>query len=263
MGSPIVDKLKQWQLNEGEVAVCFLGQAGLLIRAYPNEYFVVDPYLSDYCCDVLGMAFKRLTPTVLEPTDLDELPIQAYLMTHHHEDHLDVPTVVALKNRHFHFYAPPFTIGKLEELGIEKERCFPLHKDDPDLVYTAGPATISAVFADHGDLAPDAIGIIFECHGKRIYHMGDTCLNLEAFSAIGKRFSIDLLFAPINGRYGNMNDEEAVQAISVLSPAIAVPVHFWMLPANSGGDPENFLKQASSLTKPLLMAAGDILVLKP
>jgi L-ascorbate 6-phosphate lactonase len=261
MSSPLAIRLNELLLQEGEIAICFLGQAGLLIKAYPEQYFVIDPYLSDYCFDTYGLAFKRLTPSLLNAADLDELPLQAYIMTHHHEDHLDVPTVAALNNRSIPFYTDQTTISKLQELGIENERCFPLSKHHQDVSYVVGPATIRAVFADHGDLAPDAVGILFECHGKRIYHMGDTCLNREEFQAIRRKYAIDFLLVPINGRYGNMNEVEAAEATAILSPKIAVPCHFWMLPANSGGDPAAFAQNVSEITEQRLMATGEVMVI--
>lgn len=138
----------------------------------------------------------------------------------------------------FPFYVPSDTIKILAGLGIAADRCLPLNDGAK---YETGGVSIHSVFADHGDIAPDAVGIIVQFDGKTIYHMGDTCLRETEFQQIAANYQIDLLLLPINGKYGNMTEADAVKAVSILKPKYVVPCHFWMLPGNSGGDPLLFL----------------------
>jgi L-ascorbate 6-phosphate lactonase len=253
-------KLRSLTVQSNQFAVCSLGQAGYIFKTSSDKYIVIDPYLTDFCEHRIGLEFKRLMPSIIEPHELEALPISAYLLTHHHEDHLDVECVQALTSEYFHYYAPPVTIQNLVELGIEEERCQPLYVGAK---YDIAGVTVDSVFADHGDHAPDAVGIIVQSEGKTIYHMGDTCLREEEFRQIAENYKIDLLIIPINGKFGNMNEEEAVKAVSILKPKYAVPCHFWMLPGNSGGDPLLFLegvKLQCPATEALLFQIGEVFI---
>lgn len=252
--------LQQIDLQEGEMALVWLGQAGFLFRTATERYTIIDPYLSNYCEDTLGPDFKRLMPSVLDPQEFDQLNLDAYIMTHHHEDHMDPPTISALKGQRHRFYAPPTCIRMLNEIGVDGERCLPLA---PGTQYQWGETVLTAVFADHGDLAPDAIGILLKHGGKVVYHMGDTCLREEEMTKIHEQTAIDLLIAPINGKYGNMNEWEAAKAVSILQPKKVIPCHFWMLPANSGGDPTVFMKlvnDGASGCETILLTQGEAVI---
>lgn len=257
----LFNRLHNRKLQAGETLICFLGQAGVLIKSYPQRYVIVDPYLSDWCETRFGIKFKRLTPALLDADELDALRLEAYLLTHHHEDHLDSILIPAMRDKAFPFYAPPESAALLGELGISADRVLSLH-DGAE--HRLRDIRIHGVFADHGEYAPDAVGIVIEIGGRTICHMGDTCLDRTAFAAIRDKFRIDLLFVPINGRYGNMDAADGAEAVSILQPGQAVPCHFWMLPGNSGGDPELFIDKTAELapqTKVRLMAAGETFLL--
>ncbi|OCT15429.1 hypothetical protein A8709_15220 [Paenibacillus pectinilyticus] len=256
----LLKSLREVVVQPGQLAVCSLGQAGFIYKTESGRYIVIDPYLSDYCEHRIGREFKRLMPSLLTPQELEALPIAAYLLTHQHEDHLDVETIQAISDATFPFYAPPDSIQMLSELGIAGERCQPLFEGAH---YELDGIVIKGVHADHGDIAPDAVGIIVQYGGKTIYHMGDTCLHADKLHLLSDQFNIDVVIAPINGRYGNMNEADAISAVSILQPRYAVPCHFWMLPGNSGGDPVRFLdgvdEQAPN-TKAMLVHSGEIFI---
>ncbi|GGD93550.1 MBL fold metallo-hydrolase [Paenibacillus nasutitermitis] len=256
----LLHELQDTAVAPGSIAVWSLGQAGYACKLPSGQVVLIDPYITDYSARRLGHEFKRLMPSVITPEELDRLPIAAYLLTHHHEDHLDADCVTAMKSRDFPFYGPPETIRMLKELGVEEGRC---HSLKAGCSHELEEMTISAVFADHGELAPDAVGIIVRAEGKAIYHMGDTCLREDCFRESVKDMQVDLLLVPINGKYGNMNEAEAAQAASLINPAIAAPCHFWMLPGNSGGDPlvfVNNVKSMAPLTIPFLFRQGELLI---
>ncbi|MDG0791296.1 MBL fold metallo-hydrolase [Cohnella ginsengisoli] len=250
-------------LQKGQVSVTWLGQAGYVIKACPDIYLVIDPYLSDICEQNLGRQFKRLMPAVLTVEELNQLPLAAYLITHHHEDHLDPPIIQALQGGDYPFLAPPDSVSILRGLNVASDRCLPLAQDAR--VVRKG-FTVTGTFADHGELAPDAVGIIIETAGKVIYHMGDTCLNEAELQKLRDKWpSIDLLIVPINGKYGNMNEAEAIKAIGILQPKHVLPCHFWMLPANSGGDVAWFCEHAAAACPDVevrLLTQGDRFILE-
>jgi len=257
----LLNNLRSATVKSKQMAVCSLGQASYIYKTSADQYIVIDPYLTDFCEHQIGKAFKRLMPSLLDPEELEALPISAYLLTHHHEDHLDVECIERLRSDAYSFYAPPISIGILTELGVAENRCQPLFKTGSK--FELDGFTVTSVFADHGEMAADAVGIIVQSEGITVYHMGDTCLREEEFRQIAEQYTIDLLILPINGKYGNMNEADAVKAVSILNPKYAVPCHFWMLPGNSGGDPVLFLdgvKELAPATEALLFHNGEIFV---
>lgn len=68
-----------------------------------------------------------------------------------------------------------------------------------------------------------ACGIILEADGKRLYHAGDTALFLD-MQLIG-RGGLDLAMIPIGDNF-TMGPEDAVEALDLLKPRLAVPMHY-------------------------------------
>lgn len=258
--SSLLEQLQKTQAAVGTIAVWSLGQAGYVYKLPSGAVILIDPYITDFAARKLGAAFKRLIPSLITPEELSQLDIAAYLMTHHHEDHLDADCVLAMQSASFPFYAPPETIKQLKALGVPEERCHALIAGS---VHELEHFTVASVTADHGEMAPDAVGIIVHAEGKAIYHMGDTCYLDEQFRDNCGAAHIDLLLAPINGKYGNMNEWEAAKAAELISPTRVAPCHFWMLPANSGGDPLYFVDSVGKLapqTIPFLFRQGELLI---
>ncbi|MBS3054980.1 MAG: MBL fold metallo-hydrolase [Candidatus Aenigmarchaeota archaeon] len=65
------------------------------------------------------------------------------------------------------------------------------------------------------------VGYILNIQGKRIYHAGDTDV-IDEMKSFGK---IDIAFLPVSGTYV-MTSEEAVKAVDLIKPQIAIPVHY-------------------------------------
>ncbi|WXG46227.1 MAG: metal-dependent hydrolase [Candidatus Atabeyarchaeum deiterrae] len=84
---------------------------------------------------------------------------------------------------------------------------------------------------------PYPTGYIFELEGKRIAHLGDTYID-----GVKKLPNIDLLLLPIGG-YFTMNADEAVKALEVISPKLAIPMHYGTLPQIKT-DPNEFKAKA-------------------
>ena len=72
--------------------------------------------------------------------------------------------------------------------------------------------------------------------GKRILETGDTSLHLDWKEEYLKAGALDVLIAPINGAYGNLNEQENVDLTTALKPKLTVPCHFGMF-ASHGGHP--------------------------
>ena len=65
------------------------------------------------------------------------------------------------------------------------------------------------------------LGFIITIDGKKIYHAGDTDLIPE----MAQLKNIEIALLPVSGTYV-MTSEEASQAVDIIKPKIAVPMHF-------------------------------------
>ncbi len=127
-------------------------------------------------------------------------------------------------------------------LVFPDSRCLEL---TPGKQVQLGDFSITAVFADHGDLAPDAIGLVIESTGLRIYHTGDTALRQHQMQeAISMRPQV--ILPCINGAYGNLDAKSAAQLVALTGAKLAIPTHFWMFVEHMG-DPWEFQKQCQVL----------------
>lgn len=87
----------------------------------------------------------------------------------------------------------------------------------------------------HQDSYPT--GYIFELEGRRIAHLGDTYID-----GVKKLLNIDLLLLPIGGFF-TMNIDEALKALGIISPKLAIPMHYNTLPQIKA-DPNDFKQKA-------------------
>ena len=78
---------------------------------------------------------------------------------------------------------------------------------------------------------------MFEVEGKRLYHAGDTYLD-----GIKPLRNIDIFFVPIGGYY-TMNIDEAVKALKIIKPKLAIPMHYNTL-SEIKANPEEFKAKA-------------------
>lgn len=147
--------------------------------------------------------------------------------------------------------------------NISKERYHVLKLNDE---WKGNEISIRAVFADHGDLAPHAIGMLIDIEGIKIYHAGDTCYSPDKIKA-SITSEVDIMIAPINGQYGNLDASEACKLAVVIKPKIVIASHFWMflqhVSTGGIGDPTTFLKESENLPKDIkamVMAPGELLM---
>jgi L-ascorbate metabolism protein UlaG (beta-lactamase superfamily) len=68
------------------------------------------------------------------------------------------------------------------------------------------------------------VGYVVEMDGLRYYHAGDSDLIPEMHN-LG---NIDVAFIPVGGVY-TMDVKEALEAIKIIKPKVAVPIHFGMI----------------------------------
>lgn len=224
--------IKSAYVKSGEAAIFYMGQAGFIIKTDEQKYIALDLYLSDCCNRYFG--FKRLSPYIIEAHDIE---FDYLLASHSHYDHFDVDSVPIMMSEKTKFIGAIDTKAECERLGIIKNTSF---IKCGDTVSLGNNVNVKAVECDHGTLAPDAVGFLITIGEKKIYYMGDTAYR-EDFLKNAELKNADLLLAPINGEFGNMNSSEAAQAAKTIGAKLTVPYHFWTF-AEHGGNPHEFKK---------------------
>ncbi|WP_078684078.1 MBL fold metallo-hydrolase [Desulfobaculum bizertense] len=241
---------------EDHLDIFWLGQAGFFFRTDAGLSLAVDPYLTD-CGERIKnyKGFKRLTPKLIQPKDFCPRYV---LSTHHHFDHLDydaIPDIAAQGTSEF--LAPESCCTLMhDEMGIDSQRLTALSPGDE--LHLDRDLTLYVFDADHGAMAPEAIGLGIEYRGLRIYISGDTGFSPEIFRTVHK-FQPHVGILSVNGAFGNLTGTEGGQLAGLLNLSLAIPCHFGTF-AEHGGDPASFIssvKEHAPTCTPFLMAQGE------
>ena len=121
------------------------------------------------------------------------------------------------------------------------------------------PISLTAIASSHEFLDADPatgrfpyLGFVYEGHGCRLYHPGDT-VWYEGLQTTLRRWRFDAMLLPINGRdatrlrnniIGNMTYQEAADLSGPLNPGVVIPTHYDMFAGNPG-DPAAFIDYMS------------------
>lgn len=240
------------QETAAKLEIYYAGQAGFIFRSPRGTTIGVDLYLSD--CVERFDNMKRLSPKLLNP---QELHLDYVVATHWHLDHFDIDAMPFLMaNRETRLLAAGDCRQHVENLQLDRNRTTFIGEGD---CVVCDDILVHAVFCDHGTGAPEAVGLVLEFEKARVYIAGDTCLRLDMAEKIAQYGPFDVMIAPINGAFGNLNESEAVTLCGFHKPRWMIPCHFWTF-AQHHGDPGVFVSEMETRLpdqKYLLMAAGE------
>ncbi|HXS43513.1 MAG TPA: metal-dependent hydrolase [Solirubrobacteraceae bacterium] len=191
----------------------FLGHAAVTLE-HEGTTVLVDPFL---------------TGNPKAAASADELAADAILLTHGHSDHFGDTVAIARRTR-----APVVAITELaDELAGELGDGHEVF--DPNLGGTVefGWGSVRLVPAWHTATSPTGTphtpaGLVVEFGGKRIYHLGDTCLFSD-LQLVKARGHIDVALVPIGGHY-TMDRFDAVVAAEWVGADTVIPIHFNTFP---------------------------------
>ena len=110
---------------------------------------------------------------------------------------------------------------------------------------TYGDVRLTGVYADHGDLAPEALGVLVQSGDIKVWQVADTAYRPDKWQEIFAA-GVDVIMPPINGAYGNLDGVEAAKLAHDARARVAIPCHFWMF-AEHGGSPAQFLDACKEL----------------
>jgi L-ascorbate metabolism protein UlaG (beta-lactamase superfamily) len=190
----------------------FLGHAAFAL-SHDGKTVLVDPFL---------------TGNPKAAVSADDVEADAIFVTHAHGDHVG-DTVDIAKRTGADVVAIVELAAELEGAGVEK-----VH--DPNLGGTVDldwvnvrltPAWHTGTSPSGGTIATPA-GMVIEIGGKRIYHLGDTCLFSD-LALPSRRGHIDVALVPIGGHY-TMDRFDAVTAAEFVKADQVIPCHYDTFP---------------------------------
>lgn len=253
------EEIQKTQVEPGSVAVFWLAQAGFVFKTPSGKIVYIDPYLTDYVQRALpeyGDGFKRIMPKIIAP---EEVEADYVISTHFHQDHFDADAIPILaRNPRIHFIGAPDCQDLYLQAGVPNDRFTTLHEGE---TLQLGDFSLTGIYADHGDAAPDALGVLFDFGGITVWQVGDSAYRPDKWQDLFNR-EIDILLPPINGAYGNLNAVEAARLAGDVHAQVVIPCHFWMF-ALHYGSPGEFLTACSEFapsSKPYLMTQGERLI---
>lgn len=244
----LLQKINGYTVDKRQLLVCFLGQAGFLIRGNEQQ-FLVDPYLSnsveETAFDHASLFSREFNPPI-EPQDLRD--IDCIFITHSHGDHCDPDTLrpILTNNPACQIIAPLETVQYLLDLDFNQKNlvaCKPGKRGLwANLEYVGVPAA-------HYNLEIDAngystfLGYLITCNGVSLYHAGDTILFDGMTESIHSWVNtIDIGCIPVNGRdaereslgiVGNLLPGEALHLADQLGIQLLLPMHNDLFAINS------------------------------
>jgi L-ascorbate metabolism protein UlaG (beta-lactamase superfamily) len=167
---------------------------------------------------------RRAGPPPEAPADVD-----AVLVSHLHHDHLDVPSLRRLPGR-------PLLIAPSGSGALLRRAGFAASELRPGDSVEIGGVSVEAVRADHdsrrwpiGGTSGDALGFVVRGTSS-IYFAGDT----DLFPEMEGLAPLDVALLPVAGwgprlGPGHMDVSRAAQAVALLRPRVAIPIHWGTL----------------------------------
>lgn len=199
-----------------------------------GQVILIDPFLDD-------------NPT--SPVKSAEVAADFIVLTHAHGDHVGDAFKIAARTD------PLFIcVNELANYCIGKG--FRAHNMHIGGGHTFDFGRLKFTIAHHGSMTPDntyggePAGVILTIDGKTIYHTGDTGLFYD-MKLIGELTPIDYMLLPIGDNF-TMGVDDAVKAVELANPKIAIPMHFNTFPVIAA-DPKVFAKKVEALGKKALV----------
>ena len=182
---------------------------------------LIDPYLDG----------NPTSPAKAADVDADYI-----ILTHAHGDHIGDSFSIAKR-------CGSSFICVNELADYCKSKGFEAHNMHIGGGYDFEFGRVKFTIAHHGSMTPDnsyagePAGVILSIDGKNIYHTGDTGLFYD-MKLIGEITPIDYMLLPIGDNF-TMGITDAVKAVELTSPKVAIPMHYNTFPVIEA-DPNDF-----------------------
>lgn len=221
-------------------SVFFIGTATVIIR-FAGFTILTDPnflHAGDHVHLGYGLTSERLTNPAIDIEDLP--PLDLCVLSHHHGDHFD-QLVEEKLDKTLPIVTTQHAVEKIEAKGFMNGVALDTW-ETAEFIKGEARLRISSMPGQHGpgivDFAlPPVMGSMLDFETKdgnrllRIYISGDTLL-IDELNEIPQRFSeIDLGIFHLGGTrvvgvMVTMDDAQGVEAIKIINPEKAIPVHY-------------------------------------
>ncbi len=208
----------------------YFSHSSFMITANNGKIILIDPFLDD-------------NPN--SPVKSDEVSADYIILTHAHGDHLGDSFKIAKRT-------DPLFICVNELANYCSGKGFRAHNMHIGGAYNFDFGRVKFTIAHHGSVTPDniyggeAAGVLITIGNKTIYHAGDTGLFYD-MKLIGEMNSIDYMLLPIGDNF-TMGIDDAVKAVELANPKVAVPMHYNTFPIIKA-DPNEFKSKIEKLNK--------------
>ncbi len=210
----------------GGIKIAYLGHSGFLINN--EKKIAIDPY---NISDAAGS----------EKVDL-------ILITHSHYDHCSIKDMQKLAKKGTIVVVPADAQSKITRVEDVEMQIIEVGDE-----LTFGDVKIVAVPAYNVDkeFHPKSegwMGFIVKMGDVIIYHAGDSdkIPEMSKLSGYGKDGNKFVAMLPVSGTY-TMTAEEAAEVASLISPTVAIPMHYGAGVAGTAEDAQRFVKLCMQL----------------
>ncbi|GAB3241588.1 metal-dependent hydrolase [Hymenobacter seoulensis] len=229
-----------------------LGHATFKITTPENKIILVDPWLFD-------------NPYI--PPGLEHQPaVDLLLITHGHEDHLDICLKKFIQQTTPTIIANNICRRFLIEQAVDESLFEPMNLGGSLLVHGVTVTMVNAFHQAHVYLTDKTIGfphaangfVVGLSDGTTVYFAGDTCVFGD-MQLIGELYQPTIAVLPIGGR-SMMGALEAAHAVKLLQVDHVIPFHYGTAPEHTQS-PDEFIArtQPYPTTRIHLLQAGDVL----
>ncbi|MCL4344005.1 MAG: metal-dependent hydrolase [Nitrososphaerota archaeon] len=200
-----------------------------------NKMLLIDPWISN----------PNSPAKVKDYYNADYL-----IVTHDHSDHLGDAVEISRNSG-----APIIAVFELANFLNESEKVKTIGMNIGGPLKLTSSLSVFLTQAFHSSTHGAPTGTIVKTDTATIYHAGDTGLFGD-MKLIGQVYKPDIMLIPIGGFF-TMNPEQAAIAVQMVSPKIAIPMHYDTFEAIKQ-DPLEFARIAKGLSP-----GTEVVVLKP
>ena len=261
---PLVDPRAAWaQAPESGLRATWLAHSTVLLEI-DGAKVLTDPVWGPRASPFALVGPKRFAPMPLRLRDMPEVDV--IVISHDHYDHLDYPTIRALRASKVPFVTSLGVGAHLQAWGIAPERITELDWWQSHTVPGTGltiTATPSQHFSGRGLKTRNSTlwsGLVMRGSRHAVFFSGDTGLT-DQYTEIHQRLGpFDLALLEVGAYYPAWGDmhlgpDNAMKALALLGNPAFLPVHWgtFALAMHDWDQPAERLLQLAPTAAPLLM----------
>ncbi len=208
----------------------YLSHSAFQITTNEGKKILIDPFI---------------TGNPNAPVKVEDIHADYIVLTHGHGDHLGDSLTIAERDG-------SLIIAVNELADYVAAKGVKAHNMHIGGGYNFDFGRVKFTIAHHGSKTPDGeyvgepAGVVLSIDGKNIYHCGDTGLFYD-MKLIGEMTPLDYMLVPIGDNF-TMGITDAVKAVELANPKVAIPMHYDTFPVIKA-DPYEFKGKVEAMNK--------------